>query len=258
MYPVVDIAGINRLSRRIFANAVGSVCGMVEQKISSAEEKTLLAATMFGVTTPCVDALRKHLEQAGYEMVVFHANGRGGQTMEGLIKEGVIAGVADVTTSEWCDELVGGVMSAGPQRLEAAAQIGIPQVVSCGALDIVDFYSTVPSKFKSRTFYKHNANITLMRTTSEECTELGRIIAEKLNRAQGPTALFVPLQGLSAIDKEGQPFYLPEANEALFAALRQNIRPPVELIELDMHINDPEFAIAMANRLLEMLETKTP
>ncbi len=258
MYSVVDIAGINRLSRRIFANAVGSICGMVEQTIPSAEEKPLLAATMFGVTTPCVDTLRKHLEQAGYEIVVFHANGRGGQTMESLINEGVITGVADVTTSEWCDELVGGVMSAGPQRLEAAGQAGIPQVVSCGALDIVDFYSTVPSKFKDRTLYKHNANITLMRTSPEECAELGRIIAKKLNRAKGPTALFVPLQGLSAIDKKGQPFYLPEANEVLFEALRQNIRPPAELVELDMHINDPEFAIAMADYLLKMLRTQTP
>jgi len=255
MYSVVDIAGINRLSRRIFANAVGSICGVVVQKRPSAEEKPLLAATMFGVTTPCVDALRKHLEQAGYEIVVFHANGRGGQTMEGLIKEGVLTGVADVTTSEWCDELAGGVMSAGPHRLEAAGQAGIPQVVSCGALDIVDFYNTVPPEFKGRTFHKHNANITLMRTTPEECAELGRIIAGKLNRAKGPTALFVPLRGLSAIDKKGQPFYLPEANEALFAALRQNVRLPVELIELDLHINDPEFAIAMANRLLEMLMT---
>jgi uncharacterized protein (UPF0261 family) len=253
MYSVVDIAGINRLSRRIFVNAVGSVCGMVEQKIPVAEKKPLLAATMFGVTTPCVDALRKHLEQAGYEMVVFHATGRGGQTMENLIKDGEISGVADVTTSEWCDELVGGVMSAGPHRLEGAGQAGIPQVVSCGALDIVDFYHTVPAKFKDRTFHKHNANITLMRTNPEECAELGQIIAGKLNRAKGPTALFVPLQGLSAIDKKGQPFYLPEANEALFEALRHNIRPPVELVELDLHINDPEFAIAMANRLLEML-----
>jgi uncharacterized protein (UPF0261 family) len=256
MYSVVDIAGINRLSQRIFANAVGSICGMVEQKIPSTEEKPLLAATMFGVTTPCVDALREHLEQAGYEVVIFHASGRGGQTMEGLIRDGIITGVADVTTSEWCDELVGGVMNAGPQRLEAAGQAGIPQVVSCGALDIVDFYNNIPPKFKDRTFHKHNANITLMRTSPAECAELGQIIAEKLNQAKGPTALFVPLQGLSAIDKKGQPFYFPEANEALFEALRQNIRPPVELVELDLHINDPEFALAMADHLLEMLKAQ--
>jgi uncharacterized protein (UPF0261 family) len=163
--------------------------------------------------------------------------------------------VADITTTEWCDELVGGVLSAGPQRLEAAAKMSIPQVVSCGALDMVNFWAvdTIPPQFKGRILYKHNPNVTLMRTTPEECAELGRIIAAKLNQAQGPTTLFLPLKGVSAIDKEGQPFYLPAADAALFNALRENIRPPVELVELDLHINDPEFAIAMAERLLEML-----
>jgi uncharacterized protein (UPF0261 family) len=255
IYSVVDIAGLNRLSRRILANAAGAVCGMAEQNIPPVEDKPLLAATMFGVTTPCVDATRKLLEEAGYEVLVFHATGSGGQAMEGLIKDGFISGVADITTTEWCDQLVGGVLSAGPHRLEAAGQTGVPQVVSCGALDMVNFwaYETVPSQFKERTLYKHNPNVTLMRTTPQECAELGRIIASKLNRAKGPTALFIPLRGVSAIDKEGQPFHLPEADKALFDSLRHNIRPSVELIELDMHINDPEFAAAMANRLLEML-----
>jgi uncharacterized protein (UPF0261 family) len=255
MYSVVDIAGINQISRRVLANAAGAICGMVEQQVPSGEDKPLIAATMVSVTTPCVTAVRERLEQAGYEVLVFHATGSGGQSMEGLIDDGFISGVADVTTTEWCDELVGGVLSAGPDRLEAAAQAGIPQVVSVGALDMVNFWAfeTVPERFRQRTLYKHNPNVTLMRTTPEECAELGRIIANKLNRATGPTALFLPLQGVSAIDKEGQPFHLPAADAALFAALRRNVRPPVEIIELDLHINDPEFATAMANRLLAML-----
>jgi len=255
MYSVVDIAGLNRISRRILANAAGAVCGMVEQEMPAAEDKQLISATMFGVTTPCVDAIRERLEKAGYEMLVFHATGSGGQAMESLISDGFITGVADVTTTEWCDELVGGVLSAGPHRLEAAGRKGVPQVVSCGALDMVNFwaYDTVPPKFKDRILYKHNPNITLMRTNPEECAELGRIIAGKLNQAKGPTTLFLPLKGVSAIDKEGQPFYLPEADAALFKALRENVRPPVELVELDMNINDPAFSAAMAERLLEML-----
>lgn len=255
MYSVVDIAGLNRLSRRILANAAGMVCGAVEQAAPAAEDKPLLAATMFGVTTPCVTMVREKLEQAGYEVLVFHATGSGGQAMESLISAGFIAGVADITTTEWCDELVGGVLTAGPHRLEAAARAGLPQVVSCGALDMVNFWAmeTVPAQFKERTLYKHNANVTLMRTTPQECAELGRIIASKLNRASGPTVLFIPLKGVSAIDKEGQPFYLPAADAALFESLRRNIRPPVELVELDMHINDPEFAAAMAERLVGLL-----
>jgi uncharacterized protein (UPF0261 family) len=257
MYSVVDIAGLNRISRRILANAAGAVCGMVEQDMPAAEDKSLIAATMFGVTTPSVTAVREKLEAEGYEVLVFHATGSGGRAMEGLITDGFITAVADITTTEWCDQLVGGVLSAGPHRLEAAAQKGTPQVVSCGALDMVNFWAmdTVPPKFKDRTLYKHNPNVTLMRTSPAECAELGRIIADKLNQSTGPTVLFVPLKGVSAIDKEGQPFYLPEADEALFDALRQHVRPPVELVELDMHINDPAFAEAMAGRLLAMLQT---
>ena len=255
MYSVVDIAGLNRLSRRILANAVGAVCGMAEQIIPPVADKSLIAATMFGVTTPCVNAVREQLERAGFEVLVFHATGSGGRSMESLIEAGFIAGVADVTTTEWCDELVGGVLSAGPTRLEAAARAGTPQVVSCGALDMVNFWAldTVPGRFKDRTFYKHSPNVTLMRTTPEECAKLGEIIAGKLNAATGPTALFLPLNGVSAIDREGQPFHLPAADAALFDALRRNLQPPVELIELDQHINDPAFAAAMAEKLLAML-----
>jgi uncharacterized protein (UPF0261 family) len=256
MYSVVDIAGLNRLSRRILANAAGAVCGMLEQSLPAATiDRPLLAATMFGVTTACVTALREHLEQAGHEVLVFHATGSGGRSMESLIEAGFIAGVADVTTTEWCDELVGGVLSAGPTRLEAAARAGIPQVVSCGALDMVNFRAreTVPSKFRDRTLHQHSSTVTLMRTTPEECARLGEIIAEKLNAAKGPTALYIPLKGVSAIDREDQPFHLPAADEALFDALRRHVRPPVELIELDRHINDPAFAIAMAEKLLAMM-----
>ena len=255
IYSVLDIAGLNRLSRQILANAVGAVCGMVEQTVPQAEDKPMLAATMFGVTTPCVTAVREHLEAAGYELLVFHATGSGGQAMESLVEAGFIEGVADVTTTEWCDQLVGGVLSAGPHRLEAAGRKGVPQVVSCGALDMVNFgaFETVPAQFKGRNLYKHNANVTLMRTTPEECADLGRIIAEKLNQATGPTTLFIPLKGVSAIDAEGQPFHDPAADEALFNALRQHLGPSVEVIELDMHINDSDFAAAIANRLLAML-----
>ncbi len=256
MYSIVDVAGLNRISRQIFSNAVGAVCGMVEQAPPAADDKPLLAATMFGVTTPCVTAVREKLEGAGYEVLVFHATGSGGSAMEALISGGFISGVADITTTEWCDELVGGVLSAGPTRLDAAAQAGVPQVVSLGALDMVNFggMATVPAQFKERNLYVHNPQVTLMRTTAAECADLGKIIAGKLNQATGPTVLFVPLNGVSMIDAEGQPFHDPEADAALFEALRQNIDPAkVELVELDLHINDPEFSEALANRLLGML-----
>jgi uncharacterized protein (UPF0261 family) len=259
MYSVVDIAGLNRFSRRILANAVGAVCGMVEQEVPEAEDRPLLAATMFGVTTPCVTRVRERLEEAGYEVLVFHATGAGGQSMEALIADGFVEGVADVTTTEWCDELVGGVLSAGPHRLEAAGRAGVPQVVSVGALDMVNFagYETVPPEFRERNLYRHNANVTLMRTTPEESAELGRIIAGKLNEATGPTVLLLPLQGVSAIDKEGGPFYDAEADEALFNALREGVRPPVEVVELDLHINDPAFADAIAERMISLLTKRS-
>jgi len=258
MYSVVDVAGLNRLSRRILANAAGAVCGMAEQAaLAAGADRPLVTATMFGVTTPCVDRVRSRLEAAGYEVLVFHATGSGGRAMEALIKDGFIAGVADITTTEWCDELVGGVLSAGPERLDAAAKAGLPQVVSLGALDMVNFgaIETVPERFRGRNLYKHNPTVTLMRTTPEECAELGRIIAQKLNHATGPTALFIPLRGVSMIDAEGKPFYWPEADRALFEAVRHHLdRSRVELVELDANINDPSFADALATRLLSMLQ----
>ncbi len=259
MYSVVDVAGLNRLSRRILANAAGAVCGAVEQEIPAAEDKPLISATMFGVTTPCVTRVRETLEAKGFEVLVFHATGSGGRAMEALISDGFIVGVADVTTTEWCDELIGGVLSAGPDRLDAAGKAGIPQVVSVGALDMCNWgpIDSIPAKFKDRNLYKHNPQVTLMRTTPEENAELGKIIAAKLNAATGPTALYLPLKGVSMIDVEGAPFWSPEADKALFDAIRANVdRSKVELVELDLDVNDPAFSDAMTTRLLEMLAAR--
>lgn len=256
MYSVVDVAGLNRVSRRILANAAGAVCGMAEQSIPAAEDRPLVAASMFGVTTPCVTRLRERLEAAGYEVLVFHATGSGGRAMESLAEGGFLAGVADVTTTEWADELIGGVLSAGPTRLDAAGAAGIPQVVSVGALDMCNWgpVETVPARFVDRRLYRHNPQVTLMRTTPEECARLGGILARKLNAARGPVALFLPLRGVSMIDAEGGPFWWPEADAALFGALRSSLDPSrVDLVELDLHVNDPAFADAMADRLLASL-----
>jgi uncharacterized protein (UPF0261 family) len=258
MYSVVDIAGLNRLSRRILANAAAAVCAMAEAELPSAvEEKPLIAATMFGVTTPCVTKAREILEENGFEVLVFHATGSGGRAMEDLIESGFIAGVLDITTTEWADELVGGVLSAGPHRLEAAGKKGIPQMVAPGALDMVNFGppDSVPEKFKDRKFYQHNPTVTLMRTTREENARLGQILAEKLRAARGPTVFFYPRKGVSAIDRETQPFHDPEADEAFISSFKAAVGPEVKVVELDDHINDEEFAFAMARSLMEALKT---
>jgi uncharacterized protein (UPF0261 family) len=252
MASVTDVAGINTISGRILANAAAAMAGMVQAPaVELGEQKPLVGASMFGVTTPCVTRAREALEARGYEVLVFHATGTGGRAMEGLMESGFLAGVLDVTTTELCDDLVGGVLSAGPDRLEAAGRLGLPQVVSVGALDMVNFGArdTVPPQFESRNLYVHNPSVTLMRTTAEECAELGRRIARKLSAATGPTALFVPLRGVSMIDAEGQPFHDPEADAALFSALRDGLDDRVELVELDCNVNDPEFADAMVAKL---------
>ncbi len=256
MYSVTDISGLNRLSRKVLSNAAGAICGMVQQEQTYENDKPLLAASMFGVTTPCVSALREKLESRGYEVVVFHATGTGGRALETMVRDGFISGVADITTTEWCDEVAGGVLSAGPDRLKAAGQAGIPQVVSCGALDMVNFHAldTVPEEFKSRNLYRHTPQVTLMRTTPEECKEIGKRIAEQLNKFTGPTILMLPLKGVSMMDKEGEPFYDPEANDALFKAFREHIQPHITVIELEHHINDPQFAEAVAEELLSILD----
>jgi uncharacterized protein (UPF0261 family) len=261
MYSVVDLSGLNRISRTVLTNAAHAMIGMVgrpaaaRQQTVPAEDRPLLTATMFGVTTPCVEAARAQLEAAGYEVLVFHATGTGGQTMEAFISDGLIAGVLDVTTTELADELVGGVLSAGPDRLTAAGLAGVPQVIGLGALDMVNFGppETVPEKFKGRRFYRHNPTVTLMRTTPEENDRLGKEVAQKASAARGPTAVFVPRRGVSALDREGQPFWWPQADAALFQSLRDWMSPQVRLVELDLHVNDPAFAEAMAGHLLEIL-----
>jgi uncharacterized protein (UPF0261 family) len=254
MYSVVDLAGLNPLSARILSNAAGAICGMLEgpDDPDIGPARPMLAASMFGVTTPCVTAARARLEAAGYDVLVFHATGSGGRAMEGLIADGFFAGVLDVTTTEWCDEVVGGVLSAGPDRLSAAGRRGVPQVVSVGALDMVNFgpESSVPERFRGRTLYRHNDSVTLMRTTAAECREIGRRIAGQLSRAAGPVILMLPGRGISMLDAEGQPFHDPEADRALFASLREHAGPNVVVREIDRHINDPAFAYALADELL--------
>jgi uncharacterized protein (UPF0261 family) len=255
-YSVVDISGLNWISERILANAAGAIAGMAKASVPESESaKPLIGATMFGVTTPAVTRARERLEELGYEVLVFHATGTGGQSMEALARGGFLAGILDLTTTELADELVGGVLSAGPDRLEAAGELGLPQVVSLGALDMVNFgpRETLPPQFEERNIYIHNPTVTLMRTTPEECAELGRQIARKLSAATGPTAMFVPLKGVSMIATDGQPFHDPAADEALFATLREGLADNVELHELDLDVNDPAFADAMANRLHELI-----
>lgn len=260
MYSVVDISGINSISNKILTNATYAILGMLKAKYQELKtKKPLIAASMFGVTTPCVTVARDYLENKGYEVLVFHATGAGGMAMESLIQAGFIKGVLDVTTTELADELVGGVLTAGPERLEMAAKKGILQVVSVGALDMVNFgpIETVPEKFQGRNLYKHNATITLMRTTLEENQALGKIIAEKLNKTTGKTAVYLPLKGVSLIDTAGQVFYGPQEDQMLFTTLKNNLNLDlVEVQELDMEINDPEFALAMAKKLVAMIEGK--
>ncbi len=254
---IVDVAGINRISRGVFARAAGAICGMIEAAVPPGDDKPLVAASMFGNTTPCVETAKAMLEAAGYEVLVFHATGTGGRTMESLVESGVVAGVLDVTTTEWADELVGGVFTAGPTRLEAAARHGVPAVVTPACLDMVNFWapSTIPEHFRGRRFYQHNPNITLMRTTPDECRRLGQIVAEKLNLSTGPVAVLIPLRGWSMIDAPGGPFWWPEADQAFADALKAALRPDVPIVEIDANVNDPEFARRCAETLLEMMQT---
>lgn len=260
MPSVVDVSGINSLSTRIFTNAAFAIAGMVSfENNTVVEKKPLIAATMFGVTTPCVTFAREYLEARGYEVLVFHATGTGGKSMEDLISSGYFEGVLDITTTEWADEIIGGVLAAGPHRLEAAGKHNVPQVVSVGAVDMCNFgpYETVPTKFANRLLYKHNPTVTLMRTTIEENSLIGKKIAEKLNDGHKYTKLMLPLKGVSMIDAEGQAFYSKEADEALFNELRHNINKNlVKLEEYDLHINDKEFAEKAAQNLLDLIEAK--
>ncbi|KAH7929674.1 hypothetical protein BV22DRAFT_1002319 [Leucogyrophana mollusca] len=258
MYSVADVAGMNPLLRTILGNAADAIEGMAVRSLERADlnsTRPAIAVTMFGLTTPCVQAAIEELEELGFSVVVFHATGAGGLAMERLIGEGHFVGVLDLTTTELADELVGGVLTAGPNRLEAAAQASIPQVVSVGALDMVNFGppATVPNNFKGRLFNNHNASVTLMRTSKEECAKLGDILVRKLNKAsQTKTRVVLPLRGFSGIDKEGGPFYDAEADRALLDALRGGALQ-CRIHEVDANINDPSFAHAAVSALVEML-----
>ena len=253
MPSIADVAGLNRLSRMIFSRAAGAVCGMVEEEPGIEESKPLVVASMFGNTTACVTEAKRIIEEAGYEVLVFAATGAGGRSMESLIESGLCAGVLDLTTTEWADELVGGVLHAGTGRMDAAGRAKVPAVIAPGCLDMVNFgeRASVPGKFAGRNFYIHNPQVTLMRTTPDECAALGAIIAEKVNRYHAPAVIMIPKKAISVISAEGQPFHDPAADEALFQAIRDNARVPVE--EFDEEINSPAFAQACALKLLELM-----
>lgn len=261
MYAVVDVAGINSLSEQVFGNAAAGVSAMAREyarrrAAPAAGHRPLVGLSMFGLTTPAVDEAREELDRLGYEPLVFHATGAGGRTLEKLAGDGRFAGVLDLTTTELADDLVGGVLSAGPRRLEAAGARGVPQVVSPGALDMVNFgpRATVPARFDDRTFVVHNPTVTLMRTTPAENAELGRRIGTKLAAARGPVTVFLPLRGVSGVDRDGGPFRDAEADAALFAALREALAgSAVEVVEDDAHINDPGFGRRAAHRLHELI-----
>jgi uncharacterized protein (UPF0261 family) len=258
MYPaIVDVQGLNRISRVVLARAAGAICGMVGSMEDAlpAEDRPVIVASMFGNTTPCVQHAAKLLEARGYEVLVFAATGTGGRTMESLIESGLVSAVLDITTTEWADELVGGTLTAGPTRLEAAGRAALPTVVVPGCLDMVNFGepSSVPAKFSERRFYQHNPQVTLMRTTPEEGAALGRILAEKVNAYRGPVTVLIPLGGISMVSAPGQPFHWPEADVALFDAIRQYLSPGIPLIERPENINDPAFAGTCADTLFAQI-----
>jgi len=252
---IVDVAGINGISREVFARAAAMVCAMAACEVEAGEDKPLIAASMFGNTTPAVEHAKGILEAAGYEVLVFHCTGTGGRTMESLIAAGRIAGVLDLTTTEWADEVTGGVLSAGPERLSAAAVHGVPAIVTPACLDMANFWApdTIPSKYDGRTFYPHNPNVTLMRTNAKECKTIGTRMAEQLNKSTGPVTVLIPMKGLSMIDAEGESFWDPDADKALFDALKSNLRDDIEAIEMDCNVNDAAFSQACAERLLKIL-----
>lgn len=250
---------MNTITRRVLDNAATAMAAMAqrfEQLGPVSPAASVVAISMFGVTTPAADAARHWLEAAGHEVLVFHANGAGGRALEKLVQDGIIRGCLDLTTTELADELVGGRLSAGPNRLEAAGRLGIPQVVSLGALDMVNWGppDDVPERFRHRRLYQHNAMVTLMRTNAIETAELGRVVARKLNAAAGPVTLFIPLGGVSSIARPGEVFHDPDADRALFDAIESELDARIERVRSDAHINDPGFAVAMARRLHEYMQ----
>ncbi|MCV6586073.1 MAG: Tm-1-like ATP-binding domain-containing protein [Marinibacterium sp.] len=259
-HPVTDVSGLNRVSRRLLGNAAHALAGMMANDVpANSDDRPALVLSMFGVTTPAVQAITEKLAD-DYDCLVFHATGSGGRSMEQLVDQGDVAGVLDITTTEICDLIVGGFLSAGEERLDSIARSKLPYVGSCGALDMANFWApdTVPAQFKNRNFYHHNAQVTLMRSTPEECARIGAWIGNKLNACDGPVRFLLPLRGVSALDTEGGAFHDPAANAALFQALRDTVTqtPDRQLVELDMHINDPAFAEAAIHNFNEIYNQK--
>jgi uncharacterized protein (UPF0261 family) len=256
---IVDVAGVNLISEKIFKEAAGAICGMVKMDYSpSGEQKPIITASMFGNTTPCVDRCREALVQKGYEVLVFHCTGIGGRTMEGLVEDGYVYAVLDITTTEWADEICGGVFSAGPTRLDAPGKVGIPHLIVPGCVDMVNFgpKDTVPEKYKDRLFYEWNPSVTLMRTNVEENKKMGEIFAQKANASKGRVAFLLPLKGVSMLDSEGQPFWWPEADQALFEAIKKNVKPGIAVAEMDCNINDEIFSEKAVDMLMELMIQK--
>jgi uncharacterized protein (UPF0261 family) len=254
---IVDVAGVNRISRTVYIQAAGALCGMVEQHIEESDhDKPVIAVTMFGNTTPCVERSVKLLEEQGYECLVFHCTGAGGRTMEDLCEAGRIAAVLDITTTEWADELCGGVFSAGSSRLEAPGRAGIPHLIAPGCIDMVNFgpAATIPEAYQNRSLYAWNSDVTLMRTNIEENRKLGRTFAEKANAANGPVAFLIPLRGYSILGGNGERFHDRAADLAFAEALEANIKSTIIRQKLDVNINDDAFADQAVEMLLHMLK----
>jgi len=256
MPSIVDVAGINRISAKVYANAAAAIVGMIRGEAAPiAEERPLVAASMFGNTTPCVDQARSLVEKQGFEVLVFHATGIGGQTMESLIGEGYIAGCLDITTTELADEVCEGGASAGPERCLAASRAGIPAVIVPGCVDMANFgaLESVPEKYRGRNLYQWAPSATLLRTNLEENRQIGEMIAAAANAATAPVAILLPLGGLSMLDSVGGAFWDPPANAACFDAIKSGLRPDIPVIELDCNINDPPFAEAAADTLVSLM-----
>jgi uncharacterized protein (UPF0261 family) len=259
---IVDVAGLNRVSRLIYARAAGAICGMVQNEPPSAsEDRPIITASMFGNTTDCVGACSKSLKEKGFEVLVFHATGAGGRAMETLVADGLVEAVLDITTTEWADELCQGIFSAGPERLDAPGQRGVPHLIVPGCVDMANFGapSTVPEKYRqaNRLFYEWNPSVTLMRTNAEENRRMGEIFALKANAAKGPVAFLIPLKGVSMLDGNGQRFCDREADRAMFDAIKANLKPGIPVIELDLNINDPPFAAEAVEMMLELIQRKS-
>jgi len=264
MPSIVDVAGINRISRIIFARAAGAICGMVEQEIAeSHDDKPLIAASMFGNTTECVNRCMAQLTEQGYEVLVFHATGTGGRTMESLVREGLVDGVLDITTTEWADEICRGLLSAGPERLDGPGELGVPHLIVPGCVDMANFggMETVPARYKTgdRLFYEWNPAVTLMRTNREENRQMGKIFAEKANAAKGPVAFLLPLRGVSILDGDGERFCDRAADQAMFAAIKETVRADIPVVEIDCNINDAAFAEQAVAMMLALIgENRQP